>query len=135
MNSQDNKILETLKKQAKKDKNIIAVLLFGSFLNSKFYRDIDIAIILKNRPTNLEMSKKKLSYQKISSKLDIQIFQQLPLYIRSEILKKNKPLIIKNYGKTFDICVDTIKEFDFFEKYYNDYLEHIKDGSKEKATV
>ncbi len=127
--------LKKVKEKAKKDKDIAAVLIFGSFLSKKKYRDIDICLVLNKKLSNLNVSKKKLSYQKISSKIDVQILQQLPLYIKIEVIKKNKPLLIKDYDLLFDIARNVIRDFDSFEKYYNDYMEYIKNGYKEKAVV
>lgn len=127
--------LKKVKEKAKKDRDIAAVLIFGSFLSKKKYRDIDICLVLNKKLSNLKISKKKLSYQKSCSKLDIQVLQQLPLYIKIEVIKENKPLLIKDYELLFDIAKDVIRDFDSFEKHYNDYVEHIKNGYKEKAVV
>jgi len=67
--------------------------------------------------------------------IDVQILQQLPLYIKMGIIKKNKPLLIKDYDMMCDIARDVIRDFDSFEKHYNDYMEYIKNGYKEKASV
>ena len=128
-------ILKKVKEKAEKDKEVIAVLIFGSYLSKKGYRDIDVCLVLDKKLPNLQISKKKLSYQKISSKLDIQIMQQLPLYVRMEILRKNKELLIKDFDRLFDTARNIIRDFDFFEKYYNDYMEYVKNGSKAKAIV
>lgn len=128
-------IINKVVKKAKKDKEIIAVLIFGSYLSGKHFRDIDICLVLKNKKTNLEMSKKRLDYQMISDKLDIQIMQQLPLYIRKEILKNNHPILIKDYDALFEIARKIIREYDYFEKYYLDYLEYIEHGKKAKGIV
>jgi len=127
-------ILKNVKEKAEKDKDVIGVLVFGSFITGKAYRDIDICLVLNKRLSNLNVSKKKLSYQNISSKLDVQVLQQLPLYVKKEVLN-NKPLLIKDYDKVFDIARGIIRDFDLFEKHYNDYLEHVKNGSKKKAIV
>lgn len=112
----------------KKDKQIIAVLLFGSYLDNREYaRDIDICLVLDKKYSNKEMTKKRLDYCTIlPSKFDIQIFQQLPLYIRKRILEKNKIISCKNEDMLYEIAITTIKEFNLFEKGYNYYLESIK---------
>jgi len=127
-------VLKKVKEKAKKDKDIVAVLVFGSYL-SKRYRDIDVCLVLNKKLSNLNVSKKKLSYQKISSKLDVQILQQLPLYVRMEVIRKNNPLLIKNKDKLFDTAREVIRDFDSFEKYYNDYMEYVENGPKAKAIV
>ena len=127
--------LRNVKEKAAKDKDVSAVLIFGSYLSGKGYRDIDVCLVLNKKLPNVGLSKKKLSYQKISSKLDIQILQQLPLYIRIEVINKNKPILIKDYDKLCDIAREVVKDFEFFERYYNDYLEYVKNGPKAKAIV
>lgn len=112
----------------KNDRQVIAVLLYGSYLSNKDYaRDIDICLVLDKKYTNKEMTKKRLNYLTIfPSKFDIQIFQQLPLYIRKRILEKNKIIFCSNEDMLYEIAITTIKEFNLFEKAYNYYLESIK---------
>ena len=69
------------------------------------------------------MSKIKLDFLK-NFNYDIQIFQQLPLYIRREILKKGKILFCKNQKKLYEIAFLTIKEFSFYKKIYDFYLKN-----------
>lgn len=125
---QIKKILE----EAKKDKQIIAVALFGSSLKGKG-RDIDICLFLDKKYSNLEMSKKRLSFLKdVSDKFDVQIFQQLPIYIRIRILK-GKILYSKNEDLLYEIAFDTIKEFDFYKKLYTMYLNEVKNGARKNT--
>jgi|SRR3989344_3540816 len=113
--------------KAKKDKNIIAVALYGSSLHGKG-RDIDICLFLDKKYPNLSMSKKRLKFLSHFN-YDIQIFQQLPIYIRKRILK-GKILYAKDENKLYEIAYDTIKEFNYFEKHYKTYLEHVKNGQR-----
>lgn len=122
------KIIPILTK-AKKDSKVLAVALFGSSIKSNQHRDIDICLFLKNKISNLEMSDLKLKYLKFADKnIDIQIFQQLPLYIRVRILKEGIILLSKDEDRLYDIAFQTIKEFNLYEKLYEMYLEKIKDG-------
>jgi len=54
-------------------------------------------------------------------KFGIQIFEELPLYVRVEVLK-GKLLYAKEESEVYDIAWRTIKEFDHFKKYYYDYI-------------
>src|SRR3989338_5698602 len=113
---------------AKKDSEVLAVALFGSHLKGKG-RDIDICIFLRKKLTNLEMSKKRLSFlSALSDNFDVNIFQQLPLYIRKRILKEGKILFCKDEDVLYDLAFSTIKEFEFYEKLYNMYLNGIENG-------
>ncbi len=117
-------------KKAKKDKDVLAVALFGSSVqNKEYYRDIDICIILKQKFLNLDMAKKHIAYAGIvSDKVDVSIFQQLPVYIRMRVLKEGKFLIIKDQSKMYKLAFQTIREFNFYEKIYRRYLMVIENG-------
>jgi len=124
MKKQIQKILE----KAKKDKQVIAVALFGSSLKSKG-RDIDLCLFLDKKYSNLEMSKQRMDYLKIADKeVDLQIFQQVPIYIRIRILKEGKILLSKNSPELYEIAFSTIKEFGFYKKLYTMYLQEVKNG-------
>ena len=120
-------IIKKILDKAEKDKDILAVALFGSSLKRKG-RDIDICLFLKDKKSNLEMSRKRLSYSKFHDKIDIQIFQQLPVYIRIQILKQHKILLNKDISALYNIAFDTIREFGFYKKIYDLYLNNIKNG-------
>jgi hypothetical protein len=76
--------------------------------------------MLKPKKTNkLLMSNKKIEYSSlVTSKYDVQIFQQLPSFVRVSILKEGKFLLNKNYDEVLKIALDSIKEFDLFKKHY-----------------
>lgn len=123
-------MLEQIIKKAKREKDILAIALFGSSIQGEG-RDIDICIFLNKKKSNLEMSKKRLEFLKSAKKdIDIQIFQQLPLYIRIRILREGKILFYRDSAGLYELAFDTIKEFGFFEKAYNLYLEGVKNGQK-----
>ena len=119
-NTEFKKITE----KAKKDKDIIAIALFGSSLKGKG-RDIDICLFMNKKYSNLHMSKKRLKFLKsLNSKFDIQIFQQLPVYIRIKILKEGKILYCKKEKLLYDIAFSTIKEFSGFKEIYESYIKN-----------
>ena len=114
--------------KARKDKDVLAVSVFGSFARGeKPYRDIDICIILKpQKRGNLALSAKKLEYlSTFSNKLDIKIFQQMPLYIKHRILKEGKIVFCLNEDVLYDLACLTAKEYEDFKPIYKSYLEAI----------
>ena len=117
--------LNNLIKKAKKDRKVIAIALYGSYAAQQEYRDIDVCLILDKKYDNLEMSKKKLEYAQFDKKLDIRIFQQLPIYIRHQILK-GKIIFCKNAELLYKIAFGTIKEFEFFKKIQSSYLQKVR---------
>ncbi|MBI2629629.1 nucleotidyltransferase domain-containing protein [Candidatus Pacearchaeota archaeon] len=128
----DKKIMQKIKnviELAEKDEKIMAVFLFGSAARGEQYRDIDLCLVLDKKYSNLEMSKKRLEYLSIAKdKVDIQIFQQLPVYIRIRVIKEGKILLCKNEDNLYELAFENIKEFGFYEKLYNLYLERVENG-------
>ncbi len=116
------KELKRIIERARKDKDVLAVILFGSYVKkkAKASSDIDVCLMLRPKKFNrILMSSKKIEYSSlVSEKYDVQIFQQLPSFIRVRILKEGKFLLIKNYDETFKVAIDSIKEFDLFKKHY-----------------
>ncbi|MFH1126604.1 MAG: nucleotidyltransferase domain-containing protein [archaeon] len=115
--------LEPVIKMAKEDKEIIAVILFGSAARGEKYRDVDVALVVDTQLSALLMSKKRLKYLSAFPDIDVQIFNKLPIYIRKRVLEDGKVLLFNDYDKAYDIAIDTIREFDDFRPYYEDYLE------------
>src|SRR3989338_5132097 len=97
--------------EAKKNKSILAVALFGSALKGKG-RDIDLCLFLDKKKSNLEMSKLKREIAgKVSQIIDVQIFQQLPLYIRARIIKEGRIIFVKDLDKLYALYFEVIREY------------------------
>jgi len=121
------KALDKLVSKAKKDKEILAVIVFGSYARGERHRDIDVCLVLKKETENGAMSRKMLAYVSESG-LDVHIFQQIPLYIRTRVLKEGKVLFCRDLDALYDIAILTMKEFAYFEPVYKGYLEAVKHG-------
>jgi uncharacterized protein len=122
----ENLLPEEIIGEFKKDENVLAVAFFGSFVRGEKYRDIDLVIFLNEKLSNLKMSKIRLKYSSIIlKKFDVHVFQQLPVYIRSNILKDYKLLFCKNEDLIYEIAISTIQEFGFYKKLYEEYLKNV----------
>ncbi len=119
------KIFDKIINKAEKDKNILAVIVFGSFARKEKYRDIDVCLVLNKKMEKIEMSKTRLNYIKDFPSFDTQIFQQLPLYIRIRILKEGKILFCNNMNLLYDMAFATIREFGDYKHIYDSYLEGV----------
>jgi len=115
------KLLDKLVKKAKKDKDILAVSVFGSYARGEPHKDIDVCLFLNRKKTNLQMTNKRLAYLSAFS-FDIQIFQQLPIVIKQRILKEGRMLLCKDTEKLYDIAYLTAKEYEDFIPVYDDYI-------------
>jgi len=115
-----------LRKRLEDDKDVLAVILFGSAARGKEFSDIDLCIVLNKQKSNLSMSEKRLKYLSIAGdRFDIQIFQQLPIYLRSKILGEGKVIFCRNEKRLYELAFSNMKEFEDFKKLYRAYLEAV----------
>ncbi|MBS3140483.1 nucleotidyltransferase domain-containing protein [Candidatus Woesearchaeota archaeon] len=99
------------------------IYLFGSQAGGKSnpLSDIDIAIYYNGKAKErFEFRIKTLG--NLPDKVDLQIFQDLPLAVKREIIG-GKVLYWRDYGFLFDTAMAVLREFGYFEKYYNEYFE------------
>ena len=119
-------IPKRVRDKIKKDRLILAVALYGSYARKEPYRDIDLAIILNKKISNIEMSRIKMRYSSLMpSNFDIKVFQQLPIYIRMQVIKDGKIVLCKNFDDLYELSFLTLKEFGFYKKIYNLYLQNV----------
>lgn len=117
--------IQKLLKKVQKDPDLLAIIHFGSSLTSSKYNDIDLCLIAKN---SLAIEK-KLKYKLfLPEHYEIHFFHDIPLYIRHEVLKKGKFLLIKDEDLLYDVVYKFIKEYAYFEPHFKKYLELIKNA-------
>lgn len=118
-----DKQLAGLAEKLKKDRDILAVSIFGSFARGEKYKDIDICLFLEPTKSNSQMTKKRLKYlSNFPDIFDIQIFQQLPIVIRQRVLKEGNIIFCRNENKLFDTAYLAAKEYEDFSPVYNKYI-------------
>lgn len=96
-------------KELKKDKNVMAIVLFGSHAKGtqKPLSDIDVAVMLK-KPTKMA----EANVAGFGSKfMDISNFHRLPLYVQFEALKYGKPLFIRDKKYMLDLTRHVVLEY------------------------
>lgn len=122
-----SKAFKKIKLKAKADEEVLAILSFGSYARGERYSDIDVCLIL--RPGNydeLHLSEKRLDYLTVLGEgFDVQIFQQLPLYIGMRVLKEGSIEFCKDESALYEFAFQTIKDFELFEPIYREYLEAV----------
>jgi len=120
--------IDKILKIARQDDEILAVFLFGSVARLEEHEtsDIDICLILKpGKYSSLGLSEKKFEYLKLFD-LDVQIFQQLPLYIKMRVIKDGKKLFCANEDELYQSVFNTITEFEDYRGIYRDYLMEVE---------
>lgn len=122
--------LNRLLEKARRDQDILAVLVYGSSARQEQTKnsDIDICLVLRagqNESKGSVFSPKRLDYLK-EFPFDIRIFQQLPLFIRRRVLKEAKILFVRDNALLYELAVRTIKSFEDFKHIYYSYLDGVR---------
>lgn len=98
MNLLNSKELNEIMNFAKKDKNIIALILFGSYARGKNKTSSDIDLCIIRKEDTLPHEFKILDYK--NEVFDIHFFDKMPDYIKFRIFKEGRILIL-NEKKTY----------------------------------
>jgi predicted nucleotidyltransferase len=104
--------LGALVEKAKSDKEVVAVLLYGSYArNEPNCRDIDVALLLGG---NKKIQDKLFEYSKLLVsdlyRFDVVILNNLPIDMKVRILKEGMPLYVSDRSKLYSYSTDIIKE-------------------------
>jgi len=121
------KTINKLTKMVQQDNRLLALFLFGSRAREDDYKgsDMDICLIMKpDSYTSIKLSQKRLEYATLFD-MDIQVFQQLPIYIKMRIIKEGRLLYCRNEDELYQIIFCMIREFGDFEHIYRDYLKEV----------
>ena len=120
------KHLKEIVEKLKKDRDVLALILYGSYARGETYRDIDLCIVLYPEAEDKNFEK-KLEYSEYED-IDVQIFNTLPLYIKARIFKEGRLIHCKDEELLYDIAIRTIKEYELFKPRYKLYLEGVLYG-------
>ena len=100
------------------------IILYGSAARGDAISGSDIDLcIYYNGDEKEDLSRFRLDIlsRLKGSVFDIQMFQQLPLYVRVEVLK-GRIIYAKEQSFLYGIALDTIKEFESFKPRFHDYI-------------
>ena len=123
-------VLAQLVETAKSDRDVLAVILFGSETRgeARAESDVDVCLVLEDkRLDTLGQSQKRMGYL-ASVDLDIQIFQQIPLYLRVRVLREGKVLFCRDEDKLYAVAFQTARHFEDFRHIHEGYLEAVANG-------
>lgn len=112
---------ERIKKLDRENK-IQFIILYGSLAEGKLTKlsDIDLAIGYEgDKKERFNFRIKVLG--ELGDEFDVQIFQDLPLYIKMEVLR-GKVIYAKDMKLLNELALETIGEFEFFKPHFLDYI-------------
>jgi len=120
------KFLQTIKRLPG-FQNVRFIIFHGSAAEGRALPDSDIDICIYYEGTADEQWTYRMNLLKeLPDRYDVQIFQQLPLYVRKEVLK-GRPIYVKD--KTiYDTAYDTIKEYEDYRPYLMRYVREERTG-------
>ncbi len=101
------------------------IFLYGSVAEKRntLLSDIDLALYYDESANERFMFRKK-ALGHLPDKVDVQIFQDLPLAVQKEVIT-GKPIYAPDKEFMIAECIKVVREFAAFEKYYNYYIEHL----------
>lgn len=110
-----------------KEKKIRFIFLFGSVAEKRNTprSDIDIAVYYDGSALErFDFRRKALGF--LPDKVDVQILQDLPLTVQQEVIR-GKVLYCDDQEFMISQCINIVREFSSFEKYYNIYVDALKE--------
>lgn len=119
------RVLDPILAFARDDAEVLAVALYGSHArgDARPEWDIDVCVLLERGPyETLELAEKKRVYAALGD-ADVQVFQQLPIYIRHRVLKQAKFLFVRDEDRLYELAFRTVKEWEDFKPYFYRYFE------------
>jgi predicted nucleotidyltransferase len=120
--------LERVIARAQTDPEVLAVMLFGSQARGEAgaASDVDVCLVLDpDVPPGLPASRKRLDYL-AGADLDLTVFQQLPLPVRSRVLKEGKVLFVRDEDRLYGVAVRTARAFEGLRHHYRRYLDAVE---------
>ena len=99
------------------------IILYGSAAEERMIKgsDIDLCIYYDDSPEEASGFRFKVLSELFDDIYDVQIFQQLPLYVRVEVFK-GRVIYCKDKRLLYEEAIETIKDFEEFKHRFYDYI-------------
>jgi len=92
------KILRKLEKYFRKFRFVKGIIVFGSFVERSYFRDIDIVLLTGGKINEERILEMIVELEKeIGIEVDIKVWEELPLSFKFEVLKKGKPIFVPKH--------------------------------------
>ncbi|HXL46620.1 MAG TPA: nucleotidyltransferase domain-containing protein [Candidatus Binatia bacterium] len=119
--------LARLVERAGRDPDILAVVLFGSRARAEGSAgsDTDVCLVLTSAvPPGLPSARKRLQFSGDAG-IDLVVFQELPLPVRSRVLREGQVLFARDEEALYAVALTTVRDFELFRPIYHAYLDQV----------
>jgi predicted nucleotidyltransferase len=108
------------------DPDVLALLLFGSRARDDAApgSDVDVCLVLDPGQPLRDPGRTRLDYL-AEADVDLVVFQQLPLAIRSRILREARVLFVRDEDRLYEVAVRTARAFEAFRHHHRNYLDAV----------
>ncbi len=114
--------VETIKKMDGENR-VQFIILFGSSARGEATDLSDVDLALGHEGDDRERFNFRIRVMgELSDDFDVHIFQDLPLYLKKEVLK-GEVLFFRDFGELHEIALEAIRDYDMFEPNFLDYIE------------
>lgn len=119
-------IFSQIEHYLEKRPDLLFAYIHGSFMSQEKFRDIDVAIYLKSKPTELlqvELDMEAALYKMINYPVDVRILNNAPLSFRYNVIKDGRRLAVINDDARCDFEETTVSNYFDFAPYRKMYLQ------------
>jgi predicted nucleotidyltransferase len=120
-------IMEKLRYSLEKRPNLLFAYVYGSFVMADKFRDIDIAVYLKqipSTPLHVELELETELGNIIKNYLvDVRILNNAPLSFRYNVIKSGKPIVVVDDDARTDFEEATLSNYFDFSPFRKMYLK------------
>lgn len=129
MDAASNPALSRLVSRAERDPDVLAVILFGSQARGEAAStsDVDVCLVLAAGCDTDRGFERKLEYAGAFD-VDLALFHELPLHVRSRVLKEGEVLFVRDEDALYELAIRTARAFDDFRHIYRQYLDEVARG-------
>lgn len=98
------------------------IILYGSVAEERMNpeSDIDLCVYYEGSSGDAAQFRHRALSDLPGNHFDIQIFQQLPLYVRVEVIR-GIPVFVRNTRFLYERAIDTLRDFEDFKHRLYDY--------------